>query len=209
MSKAQAPLKAVPKTGPQSQEEIQQFLGDYFGRLQRALTLDKELQKQLSDIRTLFLQTRDQGGRVLLIGNGGSVGIASHLAIDLSKNAHVPAMCFTDAGMITCLANDYGYEEWLRHAIRIHGRKEDTLVAISSSGQSPNILNAIAEAKSINMPIVTLSGMEEANPLRNEGNINLWVDSKSYNIIETAHQFMLMAVVEMIIGKIEYSATEL
>jgi D-sedoheptulose 7-phosphate isomerase len=112
------------------------FLDDYVRRLHRAVPVDEDLFGQISSTRKIWLQTRERGGRVIFIGNGGSAGIASHLAIDLSKNASVPAACFTDASMMSCLANDYGFEEWLAHAIRLNARAGDCLVAISSSGRS-------------------------------------------------------------------------
>jgi phosphoheptose isomerase len=144
---------------------------------------------------------------VIFIGNGGSAAIASHLAIDLSKNASLPAICFSDASLMTCLANDFGFEQWLAQALRINARAGDCLVAISSSGRSKNILNAVAQARAMQLEVITLSGMSADNPLRALGDLNFWVDSNSYNIIETAHQFWMMAVIDLIIGRAEYPAS--
>ena len=107
------------------------FLDDYVGRLHRVITVDADVCAQITATRAIWLETRERGGRVTFIGNGGSAGIASHLAIDLAKNAGVPATCFNDASAITCLANDYGFEEWLAHAVRLNARPADCLVAIS------------------------------------------------------------------------------
>jgi phosphoheptose isomerase len=183
------------------------FLDDYVRRLHRAVSVDDDLFGQISSTRTIWLKTRERGGRVIFIGNGGSAGIASHLAIDLSKNASVPAACFTDASMMSCLANDYGFEEWLAHAIRLNARAGDCLVAISSSGRSKNILNAVAKARAMELDVITMSGMSPDNPLRELGGINYWVDSRSYNIVETAHQFWMMAAIDLIIGRAEYPAS--
>lgn len=183
------------------------FLDDYVRRLHRAVSVDDDLFGQISSTRTIWLQTRERGGRVIFIGNGGSAGIASHLAIDLSKNASVPAACFTDASMMSCLANDYGFEEWLAHAIRLNARAGDCLVAISSSGRSKNILKAVAKARAMELDVITMSGMSPDNPLRELGGINYWVDSRSYNIVETAHQFWMMAAIDLIIGRAEYPAS--
>ncbi|BAR53265.1 putative phosphoheptose isomerase [Bradyrhizobium diazoefficiens] len=95
------------------------FLDDYVGRLHRATAIDDGVFAGISATRTAWLRTREQGGRVIFIGNGGSAGIASHLAIDLAKNASVPALCFSDASMMSCLANDYGFEDWIAHAVRL------------------------------------------------------------------------------------------
>src|ERR1700742_3885562 len=183
------------------------FLHDYVGRLHRAVAVDDAVFDQISATRAIWLRTRARAGRVIFIGNGGSAGIASHLAIDLSKNAGLPALCFNDASLITCLANDYGFEEWMSHAVRLNARPEDCLVAISSSGRSKNIINAVAKAREIGLAVITLSGMTADNPLRTLGDINYWADSRSYNIVETAHQFWMMAVIDLIIGRAEYPAS--
>ena len=183
------------------------FLDDYMGRLHRVITTDEALFAQIAATRAAWLRTRERGGRVIFIGNGGSAGIASHLTIDLSKNAAVPALCFNDASLITCLANDYGFEQWMSHAVRLNARVEDCLVAISSSGRSKNIINAVAKAREIGLAVVTLSGMNADNPLRELGDINYWADSRSYNIVETAHQFWMMAAIDLIIGRAEYPAS--
>ena len=183
------------------------FLDDYVGRLHRATAVGDEVLAGISATRALWLRTRGQGGRVIFIGNGGSAGIASHLAIDLSKNAAVPALCFSDASMMSCLANDYGFEDWIAHAVRLNARAGDCLVAISSSGRSKNILNAVAQARTMKLGVITLSGMSADNPLRDLGDVNFFVDSRSYNIVETTHQFWLMAAIDFVIGRAEYPAS--
>jgi D-sedoheptulose 7-phosphate isomerase len=182
------------------------FLADYVRRLHDAIVLSDERLAWFRGTREIWRETRAARGRVVFIGNGGSAAIASHLASDLSKAGGVPALCFNDASQITCLANDYGFENWIAHALRLNCRASDSLVAISSSGRSANILNAVAAARRLEMKVVTLSGMEANNPLRRLGDVNLWLDSKAYNIIESAHQFWLMMVLDWIIGRAEYKA---
>jgi phosphoheptose isomerase len=182
------------------------FLTDYVRRLHDATALSDERVGWFRAAREIWRQTRAAGGRVVLIGNGGSAAIASHLASDLSKAGGVPALCFSDASHITCLANDYGFENWVAQALVLSCRPSDCLVAISSSGRSANILNAVAAARRLGMKVVTLSGMEADNPLRRLGDANLWLDSQAYNIIESAHQFWLMMVLDSIIGRAEYKA---
>jgi phosphoheptose isomerase len=183
------------------------FLVDYMDRMQRLLAKDADRFDAIIRTRDLWLATRERGGTVIFIGNGGSAGISSHLAIDLSKNAKVPATCFNDASQITCLANDYGYEQWMAHALRLNAKAGDCLVAISSSGRSPNILNAVAKARELKLSVITLSGMTADNPLRRAGDISFWADSRSYNVVETAHQFWLMSAIDLVIGKAEYPAS--
>jgi len=87
------------------------------------------------------------------------------------------------------------------------GDKDDVLIAISSSGSSENMLNGYEAARSENFSsVITFSGFDADNPLRQLGDINLWVDSKAYNFVENIHQVWLLAIVDLIIGSREYSA---
>ena len=147
-----------------------------------------------------------KANKVLIIGNGGSSAIASHLAIDFGRTAGIPAISFTDAATITCLANDFGYQEWCSQAIEMHGSAGDLLVAISSSGSSMNIINGVKKARELGISSCTLSGFDATNPLRQCGDVNLWLDSDNYNIVETIHQFWLMSVVELIARRKQKSA---
>jgi D-sedoheptulose 7-phosphate isomerase len=183
------------------------FLADYVKTMQRLIAPTPDLFARIKGARDLFLATREAGGKVIFAGNGGSAGISSHLAIDLAKNAGVPAICFNDACLITCLGNDYGYENWMAHALRLQAQKGDCFVAISSSGRSGNILKAVGKAKDMGMTVVTMSGMAPDNPLRGAGDLDFWIDSRSYNLVETAHQFLMMSVIDLIIGKAEYPAS--
>src|SRR5437899_3165245 len=126
-----------------------QFLTDYFDRLTRVNVLDDRLIEKIAAARDIFIAAKQQGGRVAIVGNGVSAAIASHIAIDLAKNGKVSATCFNDGAQITCLANDYGFEQWLAHAVRMNLRAGDVLVAISSSGKSRNILEGVKAAKEL------------------------------------------------------------
>jgi D-sedoheptulose 7-phosphate isomerase len=125
--------------------------------------------------------------RVIFVGNGGSAGIASHLAIDYSKNGGFAALAFNDGAALTCLGNDLGYEFVFSKQIELHGRPGDLLVAISSSGNSPNILNAVAAARAADMHVLTLSGFQADNRLRQLGNMNLYVPNGLYGFVEISH----------------------
>jgi D-sedoheptulose 7-phosphate isomerase len=136
--------------------------------------------------------------KLMFMGNGGSAGIASHLAIDYSKNGHLPAMAFSDAAALTCLSNDYGYEHVYAKQIEFHARKEDVLIAISSSGKSINILNAVAAARSAGCKVISFSGFEINNPLSRLGDLNFYVDSKAYGFVEVAHLALGHAMLDYI-----------
>jgi D-sedoheptulose 7-phosphate isomerase len=143
-------------------------------------------------------------GKILLIGNGGSAAIASHVTIDLTKAANIRSINFNEGSFLTCFSNDYGYEYWAEKAIEFYADKGDLVIVISSSGQSKNIINAALKAKKMSLGLITLSGFSKDNPLRSIGDINLWVDSEHYNVVETAHQAWLLSVVDYIVsGKLK------
>ena len=110
-------------------------------------------------------------------------------------------MNFNEPNLITCFSNDYGYENWIKEALKIYAKTDDLLILISSSGESLNILNAAEKAKNMGMKLVTLSGFDSNNSLRKYGDINLWVNSKSYNFVEMAHHIWLVSIVDFITEK--------
>jgi D-sedoheptulose 7-phosphate isomerase len=137
------------------------------------------------------------GNKQMFIGNGGSAAIASHMAIDFSKNAGLPAVCFNDAAALTCLGNDFGYDEVFAQQIRFHALRGDVLFAISSSGTSKSILNAVEAGAERGCRTITLSGFSSGNPLRRMGEVNFHVEVAQYGIVEVAHTALIHAVVEI------------
>lgn len=143
---------------------------------------------------------KSNGGKLIFVGNGGSAGIASHLAIDYSKNGGIPALAFNDGASLTCLANDLGYENVFSHQITSLGKPEDMLVAISSSGQSSNILRAVDAAKENAINVLTLSGFDKENHLRSAGDMNIYVPSQEYGFVEIMHLTICHAVLDLMSG---------
>lgn len=140
------------------------------------------------------------GGRLMFIGNGGSAGICSHMATDYSKNGGLRSTAFNDASVLTCISNDYDYSEVFAKQIEWHGRGEDLLIAISSSGRSPNIMKGVAAAKARGAGVVTLSGFKPDNPLREMGELNVYLASESYGFVEIGHLTVLHAVLDYTIA---------
>jgi len=141
--------------------------------------------------RDMSVSVRGSGRVIYLIGNGASASMASHIAADLAKNAHVHTQVFTDLALITALANDLSYEEVFAEALRRRMEAGDLLVAISSSGQSENILRAVRETRERGGGVVTLSAMKPDNALRSMGDINFHVPADSYGSAETCHAAIL------------------
>ncbi len=134
--------------------------------------------------------------KVIVVGNGGSAAIASHLAVDLTKVAGIRTVNFNEPSLLTCFANDYGYEHWVEKALGFHADQGDLLILVSSSGESANILNGAKRAVAMGLSILTLSGFANDNRLRSLGGINLWVNSRTYNIVENVHQIWMLSIVD-------------
>jgi len=146
------------------------------------------------------LSARKKHRGMFLIGNGASASMASHIAADLCKNAHLSTEVFTDCSLLTAVANDVGAEQLFSVPLQRRGRKNDILVAISSSGKSPNILAAVKTARKIGMRVVTFSAMKPDNPLRRSGDLNFYVKADTYGIAESAHAALLHYWVDMVSG---------
>ena len=139
------------------------------------------------------------GKKIIIAGNGGSAAMASHVAVDLTKAAGIRAINFNEADLITCFANDYGYEHWVAKALEAYADPGEMAILISSSGNSQNMLNGAEKAKSMGLSVITVSGFLSDNPLRKLGDLNLWVDSTKYNIVEMTHHVWLVAIVDYLI----------
>ncbi|MCA1987481.1 MAG: SIS domain-containing protein [Desulfovibrio sp.] len=183
--------------------EANGFLRDYFAEFHHAVE-PAGIHDLLGTLRDAILQVQQAGGKLMLAGNGASASMASHFAVDFTKQGKVRAMPFTDPALITAYGNDYGYDRWVAKAVEHYGSKGDLAILISSSGRSPNIVNAARQARAMGIPVATLTGFAPDNPLKAEGDINLWADCKAYNIIESIHAFWLAATCDLLIGSSEY-----
>ena len=150
----------------------------------------------------LIDKCRKQGGKVYIVGNGGSSSIASHVSVDFAKVAEVPSDTFNNANLITCFANDYGHDNWVSEAIKAYKNEKDMLILISSSGTSKNIVNAASYCNNKPIPLITLSGFKSDNPLSKLGNVNMHVESDSYNFIEMSHHIILVSIVDIFAQKL-------
>ena len=182
------------------------FLDEYFDDFKKIINFNSdEIKKKLINLKKIFITTKKNRKKILIFGNGGSAAIASHFSVDLTKNAKIRCTNYNESDLITCFSNDFGYERWVEMAIKYYGNKGDVLIVISSSGKSKNMINAcIAARKKKFSKIITLTGHLVNNPVKKLGDINLWVNSKAYNYIENIHQFWLLSLVDLVIGKKNY-----
>ena len=145
-----------------------------------------------------FTRHKEKDTQIFFIGNGGSSAIASHMTADFMKNGGMKTYSLYDNAVTTCMGNDYGYEHVFSRPLEFLGQKDDLLVAVSSSGISPNIVNAINMANAKKMETITFTGFKKDNKSRQLGTINVYVPSEKYGIVESIHNLMLQQVVDMI-----------
>lgn len=159
------------------------------------ISIDEGLRRFLG----LCSQIKQKNGLLGLVGNGGSAGIASHTATDFLNVAKIRSISFQEVSTLTCHANDYGYESVYSKSVEQFLGVNDGLIAISSSGKSQNILNASDQAIRNGSNLVTFSGFEVANPLRQLGHLNFWVNRMDYGLVELAHHFILHNITDQFI----------
>lgn len=126
---------------------------------------DTLLHKSLAQAIELIVRCYSLQGKVLFCGNGGSAADAQHMAAELSGRFYYdrPPLyaeaLHVNTSFVTAVANDYGYEDVFARMVKAAGRKDDVLVAISTSGNSPGILKAIVAAREMQMHVIGMTGM--------------------------------------------------
>lgn len=145
----------------------------------------------LKQVMHFLLLLRSNKKPVYIIGNGGSAAVASHALVDFVNVAKLNVHVLHESALLTCLANDYGYDNAYAQALSTYLQPEDLLIAISSSGKSPNILKGANIAVKKRTTLITFTGFDSSNPLRQLGHFNFWLNSKDYGYVEMGHQFIL------------------
>jgi D-sedoheptulose 7-phosphate isomerase len=140
------------------------------------------------------------GGRLFFIGNGANAGIGSHMAADFSKNAGIPALTFTDPALLTAIGNDLGFDRVFAVPLERFAAAGDILMALSSSGGSPNVLRGVEAARAKSCRVVTLSGFAPDNPLRALGDINFYVPQHGYPLVEVVHHALCHCLLESLVN---------
>jgi D-sedoheptulose 7-phosphate isomerase len=144
-----------------------------------------------------IVSLRERRGKALLIGNGGSAAIVSHLHNDLCKTVGVRALVFHSTPLLTAIANDHGYHEVFHRAIELWADHDDLLIAVSSSGESDNIVNAAKLANEKGCRLLTFTGFGPANRLRQLGQLNIYVPASEYGFVEMAHSVIAHCVTDL------------
>jgi D-sedoheptulose 7-phosphate isomerase len=182
------------------------WLDDYLARYRRSIFVP-EVKAKLIAFYQLAIAVRERKRKLIFAGNGASASIASHGAVDFTKQGRVRGVDFNEPNLITAFTNDYGFAAYLAKAVEFYADDGDAVVLISVSGRSPNIVEAARYAKGRGLPVVSFTGSAADNPLHTASDIGFWVDSRAYNIVECTHMIWLTAVIDMLVGVAEYKVT--
>jgi D-sedoheptulose 7-phosphate isomerase len=177
------------------------FIKDYFREFQKLLEVKKDTINKILLVKKILLDCKKKKNKIIIFGNGGSSSIASHFSVDITKNAGIRSITFNEVNLITCFANDFGYKNWISKSIDYYAKRNDVVIAISSSGKSENIINGCKMAKKIGIKnIITLTGFNKNNKVSKLGRVNFWINSKIYNYVENMHQIILLCIIDLIIS---------
>ena len=176
--------------------DYKKYFKNYFKSLNNIL--DKVDTELINDSVKLINEKKDTNKTIFLAGNGGSASIANHVSVDFVKAAKIKSLTFNNSNLITCFANDFNHENWIKEAIKSYSNKDDLIILISSSGKSQNILNAAKYCHDNNIDLITLSGFSRENELHKLGKINFHVQSEHYNFIEMTHHIILLSIVDIL-----------
>ena len=179
------------------------FFKKYFDVLNQLI--GKIETKDVSNLYKLILK-KSKKGKILVFGNGANISNSAHFATDMTKNGKVNVQVFNDPNLITCFSNDYGFENWIKKTIEYYGNANDLVILLSASGESKNLINAAKYCKSKKIHTASICGFKKNNSLSKFCELNLWINSKSYNLIEICQISILSSIIDKKIGKLNYKS---
>ena len=155
----------------------------------------KEQIERIKDHKSRLEYFVNKFNKIILIGNGGSNAIASHISQDYTKVLHKKAISFSDPSRLTCYINDYGRDNAYSEFLDDFAEKDTLVILISSSGNSMNIVNAAKYCEDNSIKYCAISGFSEDNKLNSmNADVKFWVDSTDYGIVECTHQAYLHSI---------------
>jgi D-sedoheptulose 7-phosphate isomerase len=162
--------------------------------------------KELKDlIEVLRLQKK----KLFFLGNGASAAFANHMALDFSKNGKILSRSLSDSALLTALANDYSYQEAMVEYLKIEGvKKDDLIITISSSGNSPNIVSVLNYCKENSINSLALSGLKKDNKSIELADYSIYVPMKTYGMVECIHQIFLHLILDESMDIFEWDRNE-
>lgn len=163
----------------------------------------------LDDINDQLKKIAKSGNKIFFFGNGASAAFANHMALDFSKNGNILSRSLSDSAMLTALSNDYSYESAMVEFMKIEGiTSQDFVITISSSGNSPNIVNVLNYCKENAIPSMALSGLKNDNKSISLARYSIYVPMKTYGMVECAHQIFLHLILDRFMGIEEWNRAD-
>lgn len=160
-------------------------------------------------VMALISSLREYCHKIYFFGNGASAAFANHMALDFSKNGKILSRSLSDSAMLTALSNDYTYEQAMVEYLKIEGvTQHDLVITISSSGNSPNVVNVLNYCKSNNIKTLTFSGLKENNKSIQLGKYSIYVPMKTYGMVECIHQVFLHSILDESMDIFEWDRIE-
>lgn len=148
-------------------------------------------------IKNILIKHRETKNKIYFFGNGASAAFANHMALDFSKNGKILSRSLSDSALLTALSNDYSYEKAMVEYLKIEGvTKDDLVITISSSGDSPNIVSSLAYCKENNIKSLALSGLKKENKSISLADYSIYVPMKTYGMVECIHQIFLHLILD-------------
>jgi D-sedoheptulose 7-phosphate isomerase len=196
---------------------MKKYYSNYFKSINKGLNESKysinncEISAQLffEEVNTIIINLRLKKNKIYFFGNGASAAFANHMALDFSKNGKIQSKSLSDSALLTALANDYSYEEAMLEFLKIEEVKtNDLVITISSSGNSPNIINVLNYCKEKNINSLALSGLSKKNNSIELANYSIFVPMKTYGIVECIHQIFLHLILDKSMEIFEWNRDE-
>jgi len=160
-------------------------------------------------IKSILTKLRETGNKIYFFGNGASAAFANHMALDFSKNGKILSRSLSDSALLTALSNDYSYEMAMIEYLKIEGvSKDDLVITISSSGNSPNVVGVLEYCKENNIKSLALSGLKNNNKSITLSDYSIYVPMKTYGIVECIHQIFLHLILDESMEIFEWDRSE-
>ena len=193
------------------------YYSNYFKSISKGLEDSLYLTNQQASEPELFFETiksiltkiRETKNKIYFFGNGASAAFANHMALDFSKNGKILARSLSDSALLTALSNDYSYEKAMLEYLKIERvSKDDLVITISTSGNSPNVINVLDYCKENNITTLALSGLKKDNKSISLADYSIYVPMKTYGIVECIHQIFLHLILDESMEIFEWKRSE-
>ena len=150
-----------------------------------------------NSLKNLMIELRKNRNKIFFLGNGASAAFANHMALDFSKNGKILSRSLSDSALLTALSNDYSFENAMVEFLKMEGiTKDDLVITISSSGNSPNIVSSLNYCKDNGIKSLYLSGLKDDNKSIKLSEYSIYVPMKTYGMVECIHQIFLHLILD-------------